>query len=195
MDIDTLFKDAIAGDTDATAKLAKIADDLSKDDERTILHTACMDGNTERVKFILTKLANKNLLVKVDKHKQTALHLAAARGYTEVVEILVDAATRNLPSSATEDFLRQANFMGNTALHQAVTSNNVATVERLVKADPDDRHIQNRGGFTPVYLATKLGHNDVVRIICNSCTAPSLDGPEGITALHAAISQLNEGMQ
>ncbi|XP_074382109.1 uncharacterized protein LOC141724020 [Apium graveolens] len=202
METNTLFAKAIAGDADAISQLEIIADQLSNDD-RTILHIACMAEKTEQVQFILTKFANKkNLLVKLDKYKQTALHLAAARGHTEVVEILIDAARRSLSSSDTddphspvnhvEDFFRQANYMGNTALHQAVTSNNVATVEQLVKADPNDRHIQNLGGFTPVYLAAKSGYNDIVKIICNTCTAPSLIGPEGTTALHAAISQLHE---
>ncbi|XP_074374830.1 uncharacterized protein LOC141715252 [Apium graveolens] len=140
------------------------------------------------------------LLIKVDKDKQTALHHAARSGHIEVVEILIDAARRIWPSSATtddpsnspshfEDFLRRADYKGNTALHEAVRSGAVATVERLVNADPNDRHTQNWDGETPMYDAVQRRHYDIVKMMCKTCTAPSLDGPKGHSALHAAIEE------
>lgn len=206
MDGYTLFANAIAGDVDAIAELATIADHPREDDGATILHTECIYGETERVKFMVTEFANKNLLVKEDKYKQTPLHLAAAHGCSEVVEILIDAARRIRPSSATsddpynsqsavEDYLRRTNTFGNTALHYAVYKGDVAAVELLVNADQNDRHIQNKEGCTPMYAAVASGNCDIVKLICKTCTAPSLDGPEGTTALHLAIREFREGMQ
>ncbi|XP_074339526.1 protein ACCELERATED CELL DEATH 6-like isoform X2 [Apium graveolens] len=205
MDIDTLFAAAIARDSDALEKLATIADHPSEDEENgTILHIACKDGHTERVKFMVTEFANKSLLVKVNKYKQTPLHFAAGRGYSEVVEILIDAARRIWPSSATadddpynspsavKDFLRQADSRGNTALHLAVYRGVEASVELLVNADRNDRHIQNHKGETPMYAAVARGQYDIVKLICKTCTAPSLDGPQGTTALHLAIRDFRE---
>ncbi|KAL8158069.1 hypothetical protein AgCh_002687 [Apium graveolens] len=204
MDIDALFSAAIAGDTDAKKQMAMIADHVSGPYDRTILHDACIYGNAERVKFMVTEFADENLLVKLDKYENTPLYLAAIWGHTEVVGILIDAARRIWPSPATtddsgnspsrvEDFLRQANSFGNTALHYAVCEDDVATVELLVNADRNDRHIQNQQGETPMYAAVERGHYDIVKLICKICTAPSLDGPQGTTALHLAIRKFHQG--
>ncbi|KAK1373724.1 hypothetical protein POM88_029917 [Heracleum sosnowskyi] len=198
MDIDTLYTAAITGDPEAIIKLEKEADKLSTYD-RTILHIESKEGNVERVQFIVKEFENKNLLIKLDAINKTALHLAADCGHTQVVKVLIDAAKR-LTSSETNDpqnsvscfqaFVRQANNRMNTALHLAVTNGHMAIAKLLVEADPSDRHIQNGNGDTPVYLAAKLGYNDIVKMICTTCTAPSLDGPQGTTALHAAIMKL-----
>ncbi|KAL8158093.1 hypothetical protein AgCh_002702 [Apium graveolens] len=191
MDLDTLFADALAGDTDAIEKLATLADHRGKDYGETILHVACFYGNKELVNFILTQFADKNLLVKLDSNGNTPLHVAASHGRTEVVEILINAGRSNLPS-AFEEYLRQAGFIGNTALHYAVYKGEVASVELLVNADQNDRHIQNQEGETPMYAAVARGYYDIVKLICKTCTAPSLDGPQGTTALHAALRQFDQ---
>ncbi|XP_063945201.1 uncharacterized protein LOC108212189 [Daucus carota subsp. sativus] len=165
---------------------------------RTILHNESMDGNKEHVQLILREFAG--LLVKVDSNKDTALHLAAFYGHAQVVELLIDAA-RNLGSAADdphnpitgfEAFVRHSNNSMNTALHVAVSKGNLAIAKLLVEADPDDAHIQNCNGDSPVNLAARLRSPDMVILICNSCTHPSLDGPDGTTALHlhAAIMML-----
>lgn len=91
MDLNTLYAGAIGGDTEHIAVLEKNADRLNED-KRTILHIESMYGNTERVQFILMKFAHKNLLVKLGAFRQTALHLAADRGHTDVVKVLIGEA-------------------------------------------------------------------------------------------------------
>lgn len=78
----------------------------------------------------------------------------------------------------------------NTALHLAVTNGHMAIAMLLVEADPSDNHVPNGNGDTPVYLAAKLGYNHLVKMICTTCTAPSL----ATTALHAAIMKLPQGL-
>ncbi|XP_074346116.1 uncharacterized protein LOC141684877 [Apium graveolens] len=159
------FANAIAGDPISRAALEMEAN-LLKEAGETMLHVESKKGVVENVRFI----------------KQTALYLAADRGHAQVVEALLDAARRNLPSasanddtlhnpiSSFQDFIRQANGqMGNTALHLAVLTDNVAIVKLLVKADPNDK--------TPVYIAAENGFKDVVKEMCTSCAALSLDGP------------------
>lgn len=138
----------------------------------------------------------------MEAFNKTALHLAPDSGHTQVVKLLIHAA-KHLTSSQTNDpqnpvscfqaFVRQADDRMNTALHLAVTNVHLAIAKLLVEADPSDRHFQNGNGDTPVYLAPKLGYNVIVKMICSTCKAPSLDGPQGTTALHAAIMKLPQG--
>ncbi|KAL8093080.1 hypothetical protein AgCh_035097 [Apium graveolens] len=172
-------------------------------DNCAILHSESMIGNAERVRIFLRKYADKKILARLDSNKETALHVAADFGNTEVVKVLIEAAGRLFASSANdnpdnqitcfEDFIRHPNDSLNTALHLAVSNGDMATAKWLVEADRDDRHIQNSKGETPIYLAAKLGYEEIVKMICEACTAPGLAGPDATTALHAAIMMLTEG--
>nr|XP_017224970.1 PREDICTED: serine/threonine-protein phosphatase 6 regulatory ankyrin repeat subunit B-like [Daucus carota subsp. sativus] len=188
MDRDALFEAAIAGDGDAIAKLEMKADKLDRYD-RTILHIESMNGNTEHVRFILREFANKNLLVKLGNQQENALAWAAYFGHTEVVELLIEAA-RDLPPdpiTSVQAYLRHADQDSETALHAAIKGGSLDAVKLLVEADPTDTHIQNKLGETPMYMAVENGYNEIVEVISKTCKACFLDGPDGSTALHAAV--------
>ncbi|XP_017236814.1 uncharacterized protein LOC108210071 isoform X2 [Daucus carota subsp. sativus] len=202
---DVLYSDAIAGDADAIAALEMHADKLDGYFEETILHTESKMGNTEHVQFILKDFAHKNLLVKLNRYKQTALHLASYEGHTEVAEILINAAKHLPPPSLDDDdavtsfqaFLRQADNMMETALHKAVKKGNVAIVKLIVEADPSDSHTRNSEGETAIYIAAERGYYDMVKMISTTCTPPlNLDGPGGTTTvLHILIDNLDKGAE
>ncbi|KAL8090661.1 hypothetical protein AgCh_039916 [Apium graveolens] len=199
MDRDALFDAAIAGDAVSIAKLEMEADKLDRYNG-TILHIESINGNTEHVRFILREFANKNLLDKLGNQKETALIVAAYYGHTEVVEVLIEAA-RHLPPSAIDnpitsfqDYLRHADQDSETALHAAVKEGRVDVVKLLVVADPTDTHIQNKDGKTPMYIAVEQRYKEIVEIISSICTAPTLDGPDGRTALHAAVLSGNNSI-
>ncbi|XP_063942718.1 uncharacterized protein LOC135146802 [Daucus carota subsp. sativus] len=195
MQEDALYSAAIAGDTDAIAALEMHADKLNIF-EKTILHTQSQDRNTEHVRIILREFADKNLLVKLNEDKKTALHFASSQGHTELAEILINAARHLLPTdhddavTSFQAFLRQADNKMQTALHEAVKKGNVALFKLLVEADPSDTHTRNNGGETPIYIAAESGYCDIVKMICTTRTAPlDLDGPGGsTTVLHILIN-------
>lgn len=191
--IDSLYVSAIAGDAEAKAKLEMKANRV-EEREYTILHTESQNGKTEHVRFIVHEFASKDLLVRLNKSNHNALFLAACAGFTEVAEILIDAARQYLQPSSFQAFVRQTDLEINTALHAAAYRGNLAFVELLVKADPGDRHLQNNLGDTPLYIAAENKYNRIVKMISTTCAAPSLDGPDGSTALHAAIRNLNKGI-
>lgn len=118
MDIDALYAAAIAGDADAISELAKEADKVDSNG-KTILHNEAKNGNTARVRFIVSNFASKNLLVKVNTFNQSALLLAASCGHTEVVKVLIDAA-RQLSLPSFQAFLRKVDNSLNTTLHYPV---------------------------------------------------------------------------
>ena len=63
----------------------------------------------------------------------------------------------------------------------------MAIVKLLVKADPNDSHVQNNEDKTPIYIAAENGYNDIVKKICMNCKALSLDGGYRTTTFHALI--------
>lgn len=196
-----LYAAAIAGDADAIVKLEMQADELIPvhAERLNILHIESWRGNTDRVHFILRKLANKKLLLKLDTKTQTALHYAAFYGQPEVVQILIDSARQAFqadshnPVSLFQGFIRQANRDLDTALSHAVMQGYLSIVKLLVEADPIGKHIQNHEGKTPIYIALEKGYNDIVKVICTTCIALSIDGPGGSTALHFAIRNIRKG--
>ncbi|KAL8091033.1 hypothetical protein AgCh_040215 [Apium graveolens] len=194
-DRDALFESAIAGDADAIARLEMNTDILSKYSE-TILHIESESGNTKHVQFILREFGYKNLLFKLNRFKQTALQLAVCKGHTEVAEMIIEAARRQFQETSFQAFLRHGDKNNDTALHAAVMEGNVAIVKLLVKDDPDNTHLQNYDeGKTPMYIAVEKGYNAIVELISSICTAPSIDGPHGSTALHAAVKNGNDSIE
>lgn len=83
--------------------------------------------------------------------------------------------------------IRSTNFEGETALHLAVRYNREDVVQLLVQQDPDHSYPQNKGHETPLYLASIRHYTSIISIILDSCTSPSFGGPDGRTALHAAV--------
>ncbi|KAL8091025.1 hypothetical protein AgCh_040207 [Apium graveolens] len=194
MDRDSWYSAAIAGDTVARARLDMRADEMKKNKE-TILHVESKIGNTEHVRFILREFANKNLLGKLNIKNETALHLAIYRGHTKVARVIIEAARRHLSETSFQDFLRQGDEYNDTALHAAVMGENKAIVKLLVEADPTDRHTQNDKGKTPMFIAAEMGFKDIIEIISTICTARCLEGPDGSTALHAAVKNRNHNFE
>ncbi|XP_074357805.1 uncharacterized protein LOC141697373 isoform X4 [Apium graveolens] len=141
-ELDVLYDAAIVGDAEAIAKL-KIKADTVNDDGKTLLHIESESGNTKRVRFILREFAYKNLLSKLTPYKYSALHLAIYDGHTEVADVIIEAARRQLLETEFQAFLRQGDEYMNTALDAAVMKGNVAIVKLLLEADPIDTHIQN----------------------------------------------------
>lgn len=82
------YADAISIDVNARAALEMEAE-TPNEEEETILHVESMRGDTERVRFIVREFANKNLLVKLDRLKQNALHLAAHNGQLDTLKLLL----------------------------------------------------------------------------------------------------------
>jgi len=72
---------------------------------------------------------------------------------------------------------------GTTALHWAVRYDDVALVERLIKAGakPD---VANRYGVTPIELACESASAAVVEQLLKAGVSPNATGPLGETALH-----------
>jgi ankyrin repeat protein len=72
---------------------------------------------------------------------------------------------------------------GTTALHWAVRYDDVALVERLIKAGAKP-NVANRYGVTPIELACESASAAVVEQLLKAGVSPNATGPLGETALH-----------
>ncbi|KAM3268303.1 hypothetical protein P3S67_031244 [Capsicum chacoense] len=102
-----------------------------------------------------------------NKNNETALHIAASEGHTEVVCVLLACVEDH---NSKESLTSMRNASGDTALHKAVRSQHLYVVKLLVKEDSEFEFLPNHEQETPLYLAAE-------------------SGPSNRTPLHAAVIQ------
>lgn len=152
----------------------------------TVLHLACQHGSIKCVEEILR--VPESLLLEINSRGETALHLAAREGHYKVVVALINAAkSLILQPNYLQILIRTTSVEHETALHAAVRYNHKYVVELLVTEDPSQPQPQNNRKETPLYLASIRRYTDVMKTILDNCESPSFGGPDGRTALHAAV--------
>lgn len=190
-----VIEDTIDKFTERSDRLGD-TDRISVEDQRTptdntVLHLACLYGSINCVQEILR--VHESLLWKINSRGETALHLASRNGHYQVVAALVLTAKANTDGSsiAVQKLGRSPDLELETALHSAVRYNHKDVVDLLLTEDPSHSYPQNSHKETPLYLATVRGYTDIVRIILEKSRSPTFDGPDGRTALLAAL--MNSG--
>lgn len=128
----------------------KDADILVKNKQgRDPLAMAASEGETEILRFLIDTLkargSDMHFLADPDIEGHTSLHRSAAKGYTEVVKLLLDAWN----TTALHTLINQK---GSTALHSAARRGRVEVVELLLRNNADPT-ITDHGGKTPLDLA------------------------------------------
>ncbi|XP_050377099.1 ankyrin repeat-containing protein NPR4-like [Argentina anserina] len=135
------------------------------------------------------------LLLQPNQSGDTALHLAARYGHADIVGVLIQAAKDwrgDLEEGISSNelchqcLIRSTNEEKNTALHEAVQFNHQDVVKILTREDPEFIYSANDAGETPLYMAAERRYRKLVFDILNTCTSPSYQGPNGLTALHMA---------
>ncbi|XP_055940721.1 uncharacterized protein LOC129971193 [Argiope bruennichi] len=136
----------------------KIRVELKQDEEkRAALHIAIANGEREKVNILLDK--KTNIFMDINEG-DTALHVASAKGYNDIVEMIFNHTKRWNPFAAT-DIVNAKNSTLSTALHLV---SNVKTAKSLLKqgAIYNDK---NDAGQTPLDLARDEKIIDLLRTI------------------------------
>ncbi|KAF9661600.1 hypothetical protein SADUNF_Sadunf19G0085700 [Salix dunnii] len=200
-----LYKAAAEGNIDPFEKNQNFLDLLLTPDKNTILHVYLRIQRRERRSTVFVDKILEMcppLLLQANKKGETPLHLAAKYGHSNVVKVLIDRAKAPVPDSesgvtAAKRMLRMTNREGDTALHEAARKARSHVVGILTKEDPDFSYSANVHGETPLYIAASVGfrrrpeQRNVIDKILKNCIAVDYGGPNGRTALHAAITAGN----
>ncbi|PHU18464.1 hypothetical protein BC332_14159 [Capsicum chinense] len=177
-----------------------LSDHLKRDEENsyqltpkgnTVFHVAVLYGHSHFVAEVLK--ITPALLCCQNKKNETALHIAANEGHTEVVRVLLACVEDH---NTKEKLTRMTDTSGDTALHKAVRSQHLDVVKLLVKEDHEFEFPSNHAHETPLHLAAESGFHDALINILESCNKPSniSVGPSKRTPLHAAVIQKHKGL-
>ncbi|KAF8393841.1 hypothetical protein HHK36_020039 [Tetracentron sinense] len=190
-----LYKAATSGNIDLIKDLVEGNPNLLQEETplgNNVLHLAAKFRHEDLVKEVY--LMRESLLPQENSKGDTALHIAARAGDLSIVNFLVEksislsaSTSRDVEGgSQTYNILRYRNVANNTVLHEALLYHHSEVGIVLAEQDPGLWSIVNEAGESPLYLAAKGGHKDIVRQVLESTHQCNCGGPNRLTALHAA---------
>jgi ankyrin repeat protein len=142
------------------------------------LFKAVENGDIARVKELLKMGSSSKDVEGVVKARDglgnTLLHIAAYKGYKEIVATLLDYAR-------TWNFLwvnEGENVFNDTPLHKASINGHADVVELLLK---HGAHVDATSwyGSTPLHYAAYNGHANIVKLLLENCADPSVENNIG----------------
>ena len=151
--------------------------------DRTVLASACFDGNLELAKWLVSKGANVNAVSNVEV-ASSVLQMACVTGNVEVAKWLVSVGANPhyscvracvfscVQSERCDEFLIEQ--AGHTVLMAAARGGCLEIVKWLVNEHQSDPLAVDDGGMCPAMIACVLGHADVTHYLMRECGA-SLD--------------------
>jgi hypothetical protein len=139
----------------------------------TSLGQAAVNGHADTIK---SRIAQDKDINPRNIRGQTPLHLAAAEGNNDAVQLLLESGAE-VDAVATDS--------GCTSLHYAASLGHVELCESLVRygADPD---AQTARQGTPLHLAVSRGHPEVVALLLKYRARLDIRDKNGMTPLQQA---------
>ena len=139
------------------------------------IHDAVRRGNVNKVKSILAK--RPELINAKDNDGNNPLHVAAAWGYKNIVELLI----------AKGAYVNAKGNWGMIPLHLAAGEGLKEIVELLISrgADVNTKAVGN-SDQTPLHLAAAMGHKEVVDVLISKGGQVNSTNEFGATPLHEA---------
>ena len=149
--------------------------------ERTALHWAAWSGDVEVGELLFTHPSTMSIVDAQDHSNLTALHLAAERGHTGFIDLLM--------RKRADPLLRATG--GNTPLHYAAFNNHSGAASFLLRKlilmnmvnEPTLDNMRNRDRQSPIELAESRGHSHLALTLTNIITVSTSEGEDEIDRL------------
>lgn len=156
---ETIFDACANGSLERVATYVNDGGCLVEGDQRkmTMLHHACSKNQIEVVKIILNRAEEKGESIEIDSPDEsgwTPLHFAASRGFTELVQLLLD----NGSGANVRDEAKR------TPLHIAANGGHIDTVKLLLSRG-GMKNAKNVAGWSPHRYAVEAGHTEVAKLL------------------------------
>ncbi|OEL29827.1 hypothetical protein BAE44_0009154 [Dichanthelium oligosanthes] len=159
-------------------------------DGSSALHIAAGRGYLELVKTVCAH-APSSLIKRRNHSGDTPLICAARAGHADVADYLAERSLEERDEDGNPTS-RATNSFGETAMHEAVRNGYEVVLEKLMSRDSGLAEVVDGNGVSPLYLAVASNRADMVKVLIrdtpNGGRSPaSYSGPDGQTALHAAV--------
>ncbi|OHS93709.1 hypothetical protein TRFO_40017 [Tritrichomonas foetus] len=177
------------------------------------LHYACMGNSPEIVRFLLQQndcdpnSYSTEKSTNLGNYQMSALQLAAKRGFTEIVKILLEnektdinfirmtnnetalmIAAQNDKYEVVKILLENEkidvnieNYNGQNALHYAILGNSLESVKQLIFSSTIDINKKDKNGLTPFVLAAEKPEClEIVKFFCSLLNTNEISGNYGM---------------
>jgi ankyrin repeat protein len=142
----------------------------------TALHMAALNGDLVKVRSLLLSGSPINAR---DQLECTPLHRAASRGHIEILRLLLEQGANPYA----------AEYNGMSALHFASLHGHLPAVNLLLQRT--DVNVQDKDGYTPLFLATRSGHIPIIKALINRGANVNAQNKLGNTPLYEAVRRAN----
>lgn len=173
------------------------------------LHVACFRGNEAEIRMLIR---NKSSIEALDTDKNRPLHYCAHGNEPGAMKILIEAGAdvnalnekkcsplqvsvvkghvdcvRTLLTCSRRINVNTRDFVGDTALHDAISKGNFQIAALLIDFPSVDLTVKNARGFNALHEACLRGNNPVVeKILLRRPDVVNIPKEDGFTALHLA---------
>ncbi len=144
----------------------------------TALEYAVLTGRVAAVKLLLAAGAD---ITRGYRYNQTVLHLAAARGFPQILELLANPHANLNPIDAN----------GNTPLDEAVLHDQIESVRFLIAHGADIKYLHPIDGRGPIHEACIKGFSDLLPPLIDAGADPVRRDRSGQTPLDLALAYKN----
>ena len=176
-----LLDAAWSGNVDITRVLLQHGADVNavhREAGSTALEYAVLTGRSAIVRLLLAAGADTNRRYRYD---QTVLHIAAARGFLPILELLVNPHASLNPVDAN----------GNTPLDEAVLHDHAEAVRFLLAHGADVHYTHPIDGRGPFHEACIKGFSDLLPLLIDAGADPVRRDRSGQTPLDLALAYKN----
>lgn len=164
--------------------------------KQNVLHLACLCGKNEIVRNIVQNLNDyspetlEQIFNQKDQNGEYPIHIAARKGETSVIEILLQT---------DKNFAKRVDEEKRNILHIATMHGKQQIVKMILETKIDLVNQQDAFGWTPLHIASMLKLHDIEKLLLHAGASPEIQNsrkltPNQFSTLEALEAQIQKFM-